>query len=114
MKRSCSEWELLVLILSMATSEDEGEALEHIPNCMDDRDESSMKIAVRFRVPRRTPRRMHTSAPLQSAGCGGTVGRQNHDLGRLGIGLDDADLGHFESIGRAGGALSHPQSGLIG
>ena len=45
-KRSCSEWELLVLILSMATSDDEGEALEHLPNSMDHRGESSMKIAV--------------------------------------------------------------------
>jgi hypothetical protein len=50
MKRSCSEWELLVLILSMATSEDEGETLEHLPNCMTRRGESSMKIALQIRV----------------------------------------------------------------
>ena len=50
MKRSCSEWELLVLILSMATSEDEGETLEHLPNCMDHGGESSMKIARRIRA----------------------------------------------------------------
>jgi hypothetical protein len=31
MKRSCSVWELLVLILSMATSEDEDETLQHLP-----------------------------------------------------------------------------------
>ena len=46
MKRSCSEWEVLVLILSMETSEDEGETLDHLRNCMDRRGESSMKIAL--------------------------------------------------------------------
>src|ERR1017187_4151693 len=66
MKRSCSERELLVLILSMETSEDEGETLGHLRNCMDRRGVSSMKIALRIRVPRRTPRGTHTIAPLQS------------------------------------------------
>jgi hypothetical protein len=50
MKRSCSEWEGLVLILSMATSENEGESLEQLPNCRDGRGEPSMKIAPRNRA----------------------------------------------------------------
>jgi hypothetical protein len=50
MKRSCSEWELLVLILSMVTSADEGETLEHRLNCMDRSGGWSMKIALRVRA----------------------------------------------------------------
>jgi hypothetical protein len=49
MKRSCSEWELLVLILSMETSEDEGETLELLSDFMVRRGESSTKIALRIR-----------------------------------------------------------------
>ena len=47
-KRSCSEWEVLVLFLSMETSKDEREALDRLRNCMDRRGESSMKIALRI------------------------------------------------------------------
>ena len=50
MKRSCSEWELFVLILSMATSEDEGETLEHLQNSMDCSGGSSTKIALRIQA----------------------------------------------------------------
>ena len=51
MKRSCSEWELLVLILSMAASEDEGETLSHLPNCTEFRfGEPSIKIALGIRA----------------------------------------------------------------
>jgi hypothetical protein len=50
MKRSCSEWELFVLILSIATSEDEGETLEHLQNSTDCSGGSSTKIALRIQA----------------------------------------------------------------
>ena len=47
-KRSCSERELLVLIRSMATSEDEGETLHHPRDCRNRWGESSTKIVSRI------------------------------------------------------------------
>jgi hypothetical protein len=48
MKRSCSEWEVLVLNLSMEASEGEVGPLVHLPNCMNRRGERSMKFALRI------------------------------------------------------------------
>ena len=63
MKRSCSERELLVLILSMETSGDEGETLGHLRNCMNRRGESSMKIAFRNSSPICRPRVLRRVPP---------------------------------------------------
>jgi hypothetical protein len=45
-KRSCSEWEVLVLMLSMEASNDEGETLDRLQDCMNRRGEPSTKIAL--------------------------------------------------------------------
>ena len=44
MKRSCSEGELCMSILSMGTSKEEDEILTHLRNCIDAPCESSMRI----------------------------------------------------------------------